>query len=59
MLTGMQPTASLASKHGYNLSIKEIDEVQGGRTSKEGRSPGGADATATCNPFKVCEARMA
>ena len=55
MLSGMQPTASLASKHGYNLSIKEIEEVQGGRTSREGRSHGGVDATASCNPFKVFE----
>ena len=38
LLTGMQPTvASLASKHGYNLSIKEIEEVQGGGASKEAR----------------------
>ena len=51
----MQPTASLASKHGYNLSIKEIEEVQGGCTSKEGGSHGGADAAANCNPFKVYE----
>lgn len=56
VLMGMQPTVpSLASKHGYNLSIKEIEEVQGGGMSKEGRSHSGADATASCNPFKVYE----